>query len=497
MFKNYRLYCFHILIAFLPVMGFSQNAIEELQNWLSQPENSREPISQTSFGKTALSSEEANSAWDLLLEHRTNQIQAAWQEEWDNKAFVDSSGKILKFEYRSYGPEPAAGRDLYISMHGGGNAGAATNDQQWQNQITLYQPNGIYLAPRAPTDTWNLWHEPHIDSFFDRVIEACVVYLGINPDRVYVMGYSAGGDGVYQLGPRMADRWAAAAMMAGHPNESSPHSLRNIGFTIHVGGLDDGYDRNIIAGEWGEWLDSLAEADPGGYIHEVQIHPDKPHWMDLEDAVALDWMDDFTRNPFPKKIVWHQDDRIHQRFYWLEVPENVEAGENQNVIAEISGQSIHILQSDLESLKIWLNDSLLNLDENVEIYWLGNKVFSGKLSRNTQNLWEALNYRGDRKSNFNASITVSEEPIEIAPKDKISANFFWQQFKNTVKITPYQKTAGLEVELFTPQGKPLKRFSPKHNETFYIDLEEGTKVQILTIRQNGKLLWQKTFFNFT
>ena len=22
---------------------------------------------------------------------------------------------------------------------------------------------GIYVAPRAPTDNWNLWHEAHID----------------------------------------------------------------------------------------------------------------------------------------------------------------------------------------------------------------------------------------------------------------------------------------------------------------------------------------------
>ena len=41
-----------------------------------------------------------------------------------------------------------------------------------------------------------------------------------------VVGYSAGGDGVYQLAPRMADSWAAAAMMAGHPNGVSPLSLR-------------------------------------------------------------------------------------------------------------------------------------------------------------------------------------------------------------------------------------------------------------------------------
>ena len=68
----------------------------------------------------------------------------------------------------------------------------------------------------------------HIDGLFTRLIEDLVVLEDVNPDRVYIMGYSAGGDGVYQLGPRMADSWAAAAMMGGHPNGVSIFSLRNV-----------------------------------------------------------------------------------------------------------------------------------------------------------------------------------------------------------------------------------------------------------------------------
>jgi hypothetical protein len=78
-----------------------------------------------------------------------------------------------------------------------------------------------------------------------------------------------GGDGAYQMGPRMADYWAAAAAMAGHPNESSPVNLRNIGFTVHVGGEDDAYDRDTVALQWKRQLDSLQEYDPGGIHHST------------------------------------------------------------------------------------------------------------------------------------------------------------------------------------------------------------------------------------
>lgn len=40
----------------------------------------------------------------------------------------------------------------------------------------------------------------------------------INPNKVFLTGFSAGGDGIYHMGPRMADVLAGVAMMAGHPN---------------------------------------------------------------------------------------------------------------------------------------------------------------------------------------------------------------------------------------------------------------------------------------
>jgi len=84
-----------------------------------------------------------------------------------------------------------------------------------------------------------------------------IVFNEVDPNKVYLMGYSAGGDGVYQLAPRMADRFAAASMMAGHPNDASPLGLRNIGFTIHMGANDSSYNRNKVALEWEKILRKL------------------------------------------------------------------------------------------------------------------------------------------------------------------------------------------------------------------------------------------------
>ena len=136
---------------------------------------------------------------------------------------------------------------------------------------------GVYVAPRAPTDTWNLWHQGHIDALFAQLIRDMILVHDVDPDRVYITGYSAGGDGTYQLAPRMADWFAGAGMMAGHPNETQPDGLRNLAFTLHMGGNDGNFNRNGIAREWSTRLDDLAAKDPGGYPHFVKVHEGKGH----------------------------------------------------------------------------------------------------------------------------------------------------------------------------------------------------------------------------
>ncbi len=117
----------------------------------------------------------------------------------------------MLFWYKVFGEAPAERRSLFISMHGGEGAPKEVNDQRYENQKRLYQPEeGVYLVPRAATNTWDLWYQSHIDIFLERLITDMILFEDVNPDRVCIMGYSAGGDGVCQLAPRMADRLATA-----------------------------------------------------------------------------------------------------------------------------------------------------------------------------------------------------------------------------------------------------------------------------------------------
>ena len=121
-------------------------------------------------GGALLTRQSASVALKDLAQKKRQALQAGLEEEWSTKS-VKIGDKVMKFDYRTFGEKPAAGWDFYISMHGGGGAPAHVNESQWRNQIRLYQPpNSIYLAPRAPTNTWNLWHQGHIDDFFTILI---------------------------------------------------------------------------------------------------------------------------------------------------------------------------------------------------------------------------------------------------------------------------------------------------------------------------------------
>ena len=383
----------------------SSAALKELVAAASDSE-SLERFLQTESASIALTADDATAASTVIRDAAADRLRTGRADEMKRQS-LKLGPHEMRFFHRTFGKKPDDGWSLYISMHGGGGVPARVNDGQWENQKRLYQlDEGIYVAPRAPTNTWNLWHQGHIDGLFERLITNFIVFEDVNPDRVYLTGYSAGGDGVYQLAPRMADQFASAAMMAGHPNETSPAGLRNLPFTIHVGEKDAGYRRNAVAQDWQKKLADLRAKDPDGYPHHVEIHKGKGHWMDRQDAVALKWMAEFKRNRHPQRIVWKQDDVTHDRFYWLSVePADVKA--RGQIVASRDGQTINIETEDASGVTVLLNDDVVDLDKEVVILANGVERFHGTVPRTIADLASSIRDRGGLADAFSAKVTVS------------------------------------------------------------------------------------------
>lgn len=312
----------------------------------------------------------------------------------------------MKLWWTIYGEKPADGRSLWISLHGGGGVPSHVNDQQWRNQMRLYRPaEGVYVAPRAPVDAWDMWCQQPIDSMYRTLIRTMVAHFDVNPDKVYLLGYSAGGDGVWRMAPRMADHWAAASMMAGHPGDVRLENLLNTPFMIWCGAEDAAYERNRLDAERGLQMDSLQKASPDGYVHETHILPGKPHWMDREDAAAVPWMAKYRRQAWPLRIVWQQEAVLQPCFYWLAAPRS-ELKRGMRVDATVKGNTIDISRCDYSSLTVFLSDELVNLSKPVIIRLRGKKVFKGRVKPSEDVYRQTLHLRQDTRFAAPCCVTV-------------------------------------------------------------------------------------------
>ena len=196
-------------------------------------------------------------------------------------------GMAMRFLMDRIGEADDSGRyPLYITLHGGGEGAPEGNDSEWYMMYHYYRmavKNGIYIACRGITDTWDLHFQPQSYPLYDRLIQAMICLYGADPDRVYLLGFSAGGDGVYQIAPRMADRFAAANMSSGHPNGVSLLNLANCPFSIQVG-VRDYYSedalRCIRGAEFEQVLTDLHNRFNGGYEHQVLVHVPEGHNYD-------------------------------------------------------------------------------------------------------------------------------------------------------------------------------------------------------------------------
>lgn len=355
-----------------------------------------------------MSAFQADSLAQLYYTQAIQSYVAQIEDDWNSNR-LKNDGYEMPFEYFINGDLPDGGYPLYISLHGGGETSAEINDEQWENQKTLYGTvDGIYFVPRSPTDTWNMWHQEYMEDFLFQIVTYSVARLNANPSRVYLLGYSAGGDGVYNLASRMSDRFGAAAMMAGHPGDAEIENLRNLPFAIYVGENDTAYNRAGLAYEWAMAYEKLHEEDPYGFEYYINIYPDTGHWMNGYDREAIGWLSQHVRIATSNRVVWIQDDVLHTHKHNLEV-EAPKQGDRVEEYIDFQSNTIYIYTEDYDEVTIWLDDYIANLDEPVVIMLNDQEVFNGMVTREEQNIIDSVNDRLDPAYIYWGKVTATRE----------------------------------------------------------------------------------------
>lgn len=385
---------------------------------------------------------EAKQCMEELWEEHCRKLRADEKRRAEVEEHCITYGKVkMHYGMEVIGEPEPKGYPVYIALHGGGGApDPYMNDKQWEHMSVYYRDSvkcGIYVNPRGVRDTWDTHANPESYPLYDRLIENLIVFCKADPNRIYLLGFSAGGDGVYLVGPRMADRFAALHMSAGHPNKGSLVNLYHTPIQLQVGMNDDAYDRNHVTVEYQLYLESLQRKDPDGYIHNVYVHVDKPHnfrdnaeesqtvmvdnrvWLETGcvtkrqvDSNAVHFLEEFVRNPIPKRVIWELKGRYRARlrsnesFYWLRAPHSI--GKGKVVVRlEPAANAIVIERDDTKGqLTALLRDDMLNLDMPVTVQYPDGHKKEFKVERSRETALNTLMERGDRNYMFTASLEL-------------------------------------------------------------------------------------------
>ena len=404
----------------------------------------------------ALKSKESISL-DKLKESR----QSLWKlyknkSSKDKKRLLEHSSKkitfakhTMRYDYTKIGKVPKAGYPLYIALHGGGSGpNDWVNDSQWNHMKVYYAKavkSGVYLAARGINNTWNLHSRNESYPMYDRLIENMILFENVDPNRVYILGFSAGGDGTYQIAPRMADRFAAANMSAGHHNGISPRNLYNLPFLLQVGEYDKAYKRHQETVKFSQKLDAFQAQEKKGYVHQVNVHLGRGHnfldnhptsakqsvlakpnqWL-KDDTVrsakkvnsnAINWLDQYVRKPLPKRVIWDLKTRAERsadelwssnargrQSYWLAD----DALSNEELIAKFSKKRNRFtVEKATESFRILLSSKMVDFSKKIKVTIDGQKL-SIKVTPTVKHSMQSLLDRGDKSYLFEASIQLEK-----------------------------------------------------------------------------------------
>ena len=362
-------------------------------------------------------------------------------EEVENRAMTFDDA-TMKYGFFVKGEPDESGYPLFIALHGGGQSDTPDlNDSQWVQMASYYRnsvENGIYVNPRGVRDTWDCHFNPESYPLYDRLIENMIAFYDVDPNRVYLTGFSAGGDGVYAIVAKMPDRFASANMSAGHPNGLPLWNLYNMPLQLQVGENDTDYERNTVTAQYGKLLDEYQAELGGGYIHNTYVHQGQGHnfpdysvqnqtvmadsgaWLDSGDSSVIETdtnairlMEQYVRNPLPERVVWDLSQRAEKRteesFYWLQADSHITEGK---IIVSYDKEtnSINVEECSIAGeVTFLLNNDMLDLFAPITVNTpAGSNTIT--VTPDYDLLYETTMERGDCNYQFAAKITFPFEP---------------------------------------------------------------------------------------
>ncbi|HWW03096.1 MAG TPA: transglutaminase domain-containing protein [Candidatus Acidoferrum sp.] len=359
----------------------------------------------------------------LLRQNEPAVRQVAWEAyqaapihanlKGDFDAHVVKAGNYQSpYTVKTIGQRPAGGWALFIAMHGGGGAPKEVNDSQWKRMQGYYKDHPeaggyIYLALRAPNDEWNGFYADYVYPLIDVLICQFRLFGDIDPDKVFIMGYSHGGYGAYAIGPKMPDRFASihASAAAATDGETTAKTLRTTPFTVMVGERDTMYGRYPRNLKFQEEIEKLRGARTDVYPVTVTIIAGNGH-TGLPDRNLIADMYPAVRNPVPRELDWLMTDGVVQDLFWLRVSR---PGKQQEIQATCQNNRYVITANEnVTGATVFMDTRLVDFSKPVEIE-LNGSTTTRRFAPSLNTFCETIADRADPSYAFSAKFSLVKE----------------------------------------------------------------------------------------
>ena len=169
------------------------------------------------------------------------------------EVYVNKQGQRL--QYRLFVPVTYSKTQKYplvMWLHGGEGRGSDNAHQLmksnekgshfWTSPENQLNFPAFVLAPQCPID--DNWADPELNEpgkpllLAIEALDSVEKEFSIDPDRVYIVGQSMGGLGVWSLLQTYPEKWAAAVVISAYDNFSNPMAITRIPLWVFQGDAD-------------------------------------------------------------------------------------------------------------------------------------------------------------------------------------------------------------------------------------------------------------------
>ncbi|HTI99479.1 MAG TPA: transglutaminase domain-containing protein [Dongiaceae bacterium] len=315
---------------------------------------------------------------------------------------------VSPYTVKIVGQRPANGWPVFIAMHGGGGVEKEVNDSQWRIMQKYYRDHPelggyLYVALRAPNDTWNGFYDDYVYPLIDNLTREFRLFGDADPNKFFIMGYSHGGYGAFAIGPKIPDHFAAIHASAGAPTdgETTGVTLRNTRFTCMVGELDTMYGRHDRDLKFQKEIAQLRGDRTDIYPVTVTVIAGNGH-TGLPDRDKITTMYSAVRDPVPRELTWLQTDRVVTDFFWLQCPNPAKQHE---IDATCRDNHLTIITTNVSPATVYLDRRLVDFSRPVMLDYNG-KTAPVRLRPSLRTLCATLQQRGDPDLAFTARVEL-------------------------------------------------------------------------------------------